>query len=270
MSTVRDEGIVLRQHKLGEADHIVTFFCRRGGKVRAVAKGVRRTGSKFGARLEPGSHVDLQLYAGRSLGIVTQAESLHPYGAQIVDDYPRYTSMIAILEATERIVAEEGESSLRMYLLLIGALRSLAEKQKPSRLVFDAFLIRAMSVAGWEPSLLECARCGTPGPHRRYSVATGGTTCTSCAVPKAVTIQEQTPAHLLALLQGDWDEALCSAERVRRESGGVLAAHLQWHLERSLRSLPYVERDGAPVRLPMPEPSPYDDLEPELFTELTR
>ncbi|WP_134324590.1 DNA repair protein RecO [Cumulibacter soli] len=264
MTTVRDEGVVLRLHKLGEADRIVTLLTRRGGVVRAVAKGVRRTGSKFGARLEPGSHVDLQLYAGRSLGIVTQAESLHHFGAQVVDDYPRYTTMQAILEASERLAGEEGAASLRLYLLLVGALRSLGQKERSAQLVLDAFLVRAMSVAGWEPALNECARCADPGPHRRYSVESGGTTCTSCAVPRAVTIQRETPAHLNALLCGDWELAESSERRVQRESSGVLAAHLQWHLERALRSLPLVERD-RPATLTA---SPYDDIDPDLFDGL--
>ena len=69
----RDEGVVLRTHKLGEADRIITLLTRQHGKVRAVAKGVRRTASKFGARLEPFMVVDVQLYEGRSLDIVTQA-----------------------------------------------------------------------------------------------------------------------------------------------------------------------------------------------------
>ncbi|MEB0015130.1 DNA repair protein RecO, partial [Glaciimonas sp. Cout2] len=79
----RDEAVVLRTHKLGEADRIVTMLTRQHGKVRAVAKGVRRTASKFGARLEPFMVADVQLYEGRSLDIVTQAESIGSYGALI-------------------------------------------------------------------------------------------------------------------------------------------------------------------------------------------
>ena len=81
MPVYRDSAVVLRVTKLGEADRIVTLLTRREGRVRAVAKGVRRTKSKFGGRLEPFSHVDLQLYAGRNLDIVTQAETLDPFGA---------------------------------------------------------------------------------------------------------------------------------------------------------------------------------------------
>ena len=96
MPLYRDEAVVLRVHKLGEADRIVTMLTRRHGRVRAVGKGVRRTTSRFGARLEPGSHIDVQLHSGRSLDIVTQIESLGAYGAALAGDYPRWTAACAI------------------------------------------------------------------------------------------------------------------------------------------------------------------------------
>ena len=86
MPTYRDEGVVLRTHKLGEADRIVTLLTKSHGKVRAVAKGVRRTSSKFGARLEPFMVADIQFYEGRSLDTIQQAETIAAYGADIVDD----------------------------------------------------------------------------------------------------------------------------------------------------------------------------------------
>ena len=98
MPTYRDEAVVLRTHKLGEADRILTMLSRRHGKVRAVAKGVRRTSSKFGARLEPFMVADVQMYKGRSLDIVQQAESLGAYGADIATDYDRYTAASAMSE----------------------------------------------------------------------------------------------------------------------------------------------------------------------------
>ena len=77
MALYRDEGVVLRVQKLGEADRIVTVLTRTHGRVRAVAKGVRRTRSRFGASVEPFSHVDLQLWEGKGgLDVVTQADSL--------------------------------------------------------------------------------------------------------------------------------------------------------------------------------------------------
>jgi DNA repair protein RecO (recombination protein O) len=237
----RDEGVVLRTQKLGEADRIVTVLTRRQGKVRAVAKGVRRTKSKFGARLEPFSHVDLQLYTGRNLDIVSQAESIRSYGQAIVGDYSAYTAGTAVLETADRLTAEEKEPSLRLFLLVIGALRSLAEHSHPAPLVLDA-LLRAMSVAGWEPALSGCARCGEEGPHRHFSVPAGGVVCPPCrpagsAMPSPVTI-----ALLDALLTGDWAAAEASEGGNRREGSGLVAALLQWHLERGLRSLPLVDR----------------------------
>ena len=84
MRLYRDRAVVLRQHKLGEADRIVTLLTRDHGLVRAVAKGVRRTRSKFGARLEPFAHIDVQLHPGRNLDIVTQVVSLDAFTTDIV------------------------------------------------------------------------------------------------------------------------------------------------------------------------------------------
>jgi len=245
----RDEGVVLRVQKLGEADRIVTVLTRTHGRVRAVAKGVRRTRSRFGASVEPFSHVDLQLWEGRgSLEVVTQADSLMSYGEQLVTDYGRYTAGTAVLETAERLTAEEREPALRLFLLVIGALRALVGGGRdalPARdpgLVLDAFLLRAMTVAGYAPALQDCARCGAPGPHRAFSIPSGGTVCPACRPAGSPSPAPATLALMTDLLQGSWEPAEASDARTRREAGGLVAAHLQWHLERGLRSLPLVER----------------------------
>jgi len=153
----RDDGIVLRTQKLGEADRIVTVLARRTGRIRAVGKGVRRTKSRFGARLEPFTHVDLQLYTGRSLDVITQAETVRSYGEPLSADYPRYTSGVAMLETAERFTPVEKEPALRQFLLLIGGLRALSEGAHDPRLVLDAFLLRSLAIAGYTPALSECA-----------------------------------------------------------------------------------------------------------------
>ena len=245
MALYRDEGVVLRVHKLGEADRIVTVLTRRHGRVRAVAKGVRRTRSKFGATVEPFSHVDLQLWEGRSgLDVVTQAESLTAYGEGIVSDYGRHTTGTAVLETAERLTAEEREPALRLFLLVVGALRALTghEPERDPGLVLDAFLLRAMTVAGYAPALEECAGCGTPGPHRAFSVPAGGSVCPACRPAGAASPSPTALALMTDLLRGEWDPAEASDGRTRREASGLVAAHLQWHLERGLRSLPLVER----------------------------
>jgi DNA repair protein RecO (recombination protein O) len=244
VSLYRDEGVVLRVQKLGEADRIVTLLTRRTGRVRAVAKGVRRTRSRFGATVEPGSHVDLQLYAGRSLDVVQQAETITPYGALLVDDYPRWTSASAVLETAERLTAEEREPSLRLFLLVVGALRALAgpDVRRDPSLVLDAFLLRAMTVAGYAPALWDCARCGAAGPHGSFHVQAGGVVCAACRPAGSASPPPAALALMTDLLEGDWDGAEGSDARARREASGLVAAHLQWHLERGLRSLPLVER----------------------------
>src|SRR5436305_11950783 len=148
MPLYRDEAVVLRTQKLGEADRIVTLLSHRHGRVRAVAKGVRRTGSRFGARVEPFTQVDLQLYEGRSLDTVTQAETIAPYGERIACDYARYTAGTAVLETAERLTAEEREPALRLYLLVVGALRALADEAPTPPRVLDAFILRALAIAG--------------------------------------------------------------------------------------------------------------------------
>lgn len=242
MSLYRDTGVVLRVHKLGEADRIITLLTRRFGKVRAVAKGVRRTTSRFGARVEPFCHVDVQLHTGRTLDVITQVQTLDAFGVHIVDDYQRYTAGCAVLETVDRLAAEEGEPVLRLYLLVTGALRALSGRERDPSLVLDAFLLRAMSYAGWAPALSECARCGEAGPHAAFNVQGGGAMCVNCRPTGSARPAQQTLPLLEALMHGDWPAAERTTEQVRREGSGLVAAHLQWHLERQLRSLPLVER----------------------------
>lgn len=242
MSLYRDEGIVLRAQKLGEADRIVTLLTRQHGKVRAVAKGVRRTSSKFGSRLEPFMLVDAQLYTGRSLDIVTQVETIAPFGRPICADYALYTSGTAMLETAERLVEAEQEPAVQQYTLLVAAVRSLAEGAHAPGLVLDAYLLRALAVAGWAPSFADCARCGAPGPHRSFAVASGGAVCAACRPPGATSPAPETFVLLAALLSGAWEVAEASTDRHRREANGLVAAFAQFHLERGLRSLRMVER----------------------------
>jgi DNA repair protein RecO (recombination protein O) len=269
----RDDGVVLRTQKLGEADRIITLLCRQNGRVRAVAKGVRRTKSRFGARLEPFTHVDLMIHPGRSLDVITQAEVIRAYGSPLAADYPKYTAGAAMLETAERLTPVEKEPAIRQFLLLIGGLRALGEADVPvpdpdsphrstdgagsagqsptatsgaaldPRLVLDAYLLRSLAVAGYAPALAECARCGTADRRlSAFAVGAGGMVCESCRPPGAASPSPETIALMQALLRGDWDSAMRSERRHRVECSGLVAAYLQWHLEHSIRSLRHVER----------------------------
>jgi DNA repair protein RecO (recombination protein O) len=240
----RDEAIVIRTQKLGEADRIITLFTREHGQVRAVAKGVRRTKSKFGARLEPGSLVDIQLYVGKTFDIVTQVESLENFGDDLAADYQKWTIASTLLEAAERFTANEGEPALQQFLLLVGALKALAYESHDPSLILDAYLLRSLSIAGYAPSMTICSRCEAPGPHKYFSLVGGGSVCIDCKPSASATPSSETLKLMSDLLTGNWESADQSEVKNRREASGLVAAYLQWHLERELRSLPMVERAG--------------------------
>jgi DNA repair protein RecO (recombination protein O) len=238
----RDEAVVLRTHKLGEADRIITLLTRQHGRVRAVAKGVRRTTSKFGSRLEPFTHVDLQLAEGRTFDVVTQADTRQPFAAGLGGDYQRYTAGTAMLETADRLVPEEKEPAVQQFLLLIGGLRAMTAGEHGPGQVLDSYLLRALSVAGYAPSFETCAHCGRPGPHRWFNPGMGGMLCTTCRIPGSASPAAETIVVLGALLAGDWPVVAAAEPRHLKEASGLVAAFLAWHLERSLRSLAYVER----------------------------
>ncbi len=150
-----------------------------------------------------------------------------------------------MLETADRLVAEEGEPALRVYLLVVGAIRALSGRERDPSLVLDAFFLRAMTHAGWAPAINDCARCAAPGPHPAFNVAAGGAVCPACRPPGSVTPSRETFVLLDALLHGEWHIADAATPVTRRDTSGLVAAHLQWHMERQLRSLPLVERRAA-------------------------
>ena len=152
----RDTAVVLRTYKLGEADRIVVLLTAENGKVRAVAKGVRKTMSRFGARLEPMSHVRLLLYRGRELDIVSQAESVEPLSPMLVN-LDRASQGMAVLEAADQLALER-EPNEALYRMVIGALRTIADRQSP--LVVSAFYWKLLAAEGLGPELDACVRCG--------------------------------------------------------------------------------------------------------------
>ena len=242
MPSYRAEAIVLRTHKLGEADRIITFLTRERGKIRAVAKGVRRTKSKFGARLEPFSRVDLLMHEGKNLDIITQAESLNAYGQELAIDYTLWTAGQTMLETADRLASEESVAAEAQYLLLVGALRTLVSGEHVSTLVLDAYLLRALSLAGYSPSLAACIICGSAGIQPFFHVPSGGALCFDHRVPGSVAPKTESIELMQALLVGDWIRADQSTTASQNEVSGIVAAYTQWHLDKSLRSLPLVDR----------------------------
>ncbi|WFN91139.1 DNA repair protein RecO [Arcanobacterium wilhelmae] len=242
VKTYRVHAIVLRHQDLGEADRIVTLFTRERGIVRAVAKGVRRTKSRFGARLEPFSLVDLQLYEGRSLDVVTQAESIHQFGRKIVASYEAYTSASAMVEVTERLLPAEGEPDAELFRLLHGALAAVASGDRAPDLLMNSYIVRALAHAGWELAIFECAKCAIEGPHEAFNVYAGGAVCDDCRPAGSATPSVETWQLLAALSVGDWRIATQADESARKAAAGLIAAYAQFQIERSVRSLKLANR----------------------------
>jgi DNA repair protein RecO (recombination protein O) len=233
----RDEGVVLRTYKLGEADRIVVLFTRGHGKVRSVAKGVRKTKSKFGSRLEPISHVALQLYEGRELDIVTQVESLDHFRA-IRDDLDRIARASSMLEVVDQMV-QEGGPNPRLYQMLIGALRALAEHNGP--LVLPAFFWKLLALEGYLPILDACAECGATEPLVAFDFEAGGVLCADHRRGTAIT--PEALALMRRILGGQLGSALNEPESPATHEVDHLATRaVEHHLERQLRSITVLDR----------------------------
>jgi DNA repair protein RecO (recombination protein O) len=234
----RDEGVVLRTIKLGEADRIVTIFTQGHGKVRAVAKGVRKTTSKFGARLEPTRCVALQCYRGRELDVVTQAETLEAHRA-LREEYALLTHAVPMLEAVDQI-AQEREPNPALYRMLTGALRTLAERR--SQLVTSAFFWKLLSLEGFHPVLDDCARCGAAQGDDdarlvAFDLEEGGALCCGCARGSGRPVSPDALALLRRMLNGGLNGVLAeppNAATHEVEHLGIRA--LEHHAERRLRS----------------------------------
>ena len=228
----RDEGVVLRTYKLGEADRIVVLLTRGRGKVRAVAKGVRKTKSKFGARLEPTSHVAVQLYEGRELDIVTQAESIDQFRA-VRADLDRIARASTMLETADQL-AQQGEVYPRLYQMLVGALRTLEGSESP--LVVPAFLLKVLALEGYRPEVERCVQCGDGGPLVAFDDGSGGLLCRSCR--RGTAVSPEAVALLQRILGGRLNEALAEPPSPAAHEVDHLATRsVEHHLERRLRSV---------------------------------
>jgi DNA repair protein RecO (recombination protein O) len=225
----KDEAVVLRTMRLGEADRIVTFVGRGQGKIRAVAKGVRKTKSRFGGRLEPFTQVSLVMWRGRSdLDIVTQADAVES-NRSVREDLDRFALGQVMLEAVDRVVQEK-EAAPRVFNLLVEGLRGLGVSGSP--LVLAWFLLRLSSVAGFGPSLSDCTECGAPATW--FSPGQGGAVCAQCRSAEAAPVAPGVLKLLNDLLvEGAWmktdPEIVAAATKLAR-------TYTEYHLERRLRA----------------------------------
>ena len=189
MPLYQDEGVVLRTVKLGEADRIVTLLTRDHGKIRAVAKGVRRTKSRFGGRLEPFMRVLLLIAEGRSLDVISQAESVSAYARDICTDFQAYTAANVICETADKLV--------------------VTKHAHEAAAIGDSYVMRALAIAGWTPRLRACVVCGDPISADRtwfFSISAGGLMCSTDHIRESFDVSWNAICQLQALVDGDWGE----------------------------------------------------------------
>ncbi len=232
MSLYRCDGIVLRTYKLGEADRIISVLSNTNGKVRGVAKGVRKTKSRIGARLEPTSHVALLLYHGRGdLDTISQADSIEQF-KEIRQDLDRITHATAMLEAVD-LICVEGQTDQRLFDMLLGALRQL--NKQDSALLVPAFFWKLLAHEGYEPSLNACVRCGSPEELVGFDPAAGGTTCRACTIGSRVSFEAL--ELMREILGGRLSRALQEpASAATHEVDRLATVSLEHQLERRLKA----------------------------------
>lgn len=233
MALRRDQGIVLRGYPFGEADKVVVLLSPNHGKVRAVAKGVRKTKSRFGGRLEPFTHVDVLLYEGRNLDTITQVSVVEPF-AHLRLDLDRVLTAGTMVEAIDA-VAQEGHGSHRQFLLLQRGLRALERGPVHPDLV-ASYLLKLAAVVGVAPALEECAECGSPEDLLRFSLASGGAVCRRCSPDAGVKLRRGLTSHLAVLAAAEFSD-LPPPGDLSRDAIGLTRRFVEYHLERRLESL---------------------------------
>ncbi|HEV8065724.1 MAG TPA: DNA repair protein RecO [Acidimicrobiales bacterium] len=231
MATFKDEGVVLRTMRLGEADRIITLATPAHGKVRAVAKGVRKPKSKLSGRLEPMTYVSMMCWKGRELDIIQQVEVID-YFRPIREDLDRMPQAFTMLESIEQL-AVEGREMEEEFRLLVRALRTLAEAG--SAVMLGAFLWKLLATEGVAPVVDRCTTCGQDAPLVAFDPAVGGFLCKSCR--SGIPVLGDTVALVRQILGGQLKLALAAPpSRATAEVERLATAAAEYHFDRRLRS----------------------------------
>lgn len=237
MNVYRDNAVVLRTYKLGESDRIVVLLTADHGKVRAVAKGVRKTRSRLGSRLEPLSQVSVLLNKGRQLDVVSQVDTIVT-GSGLRSSLDKMTQGIAMLEAVDQLTIDR-EPVPHIYTMLSGALTSLSNDSSP--LIVAAFFLKLLGAEGLAPQLDECVNCGETSDLVAFDPLVGGVQCRNCRTgpglsPVALDLMRR-------VLGGRLVSALAEAESPGTHEVTQIATRMvEIHCERRLKSVGMFER----------------------------
>ncbi len=227
----RLEAVVLRRRDLGETDRILTLFTREAGKVRAVAKGVRRPQSRLAGHLDLFVRTSVLLAQGRELDIVTQAQLVESFSGLRQDAW-RVGWAGYLADLTDRATADE-DPHPALYDLLVECLRLLATQGDPFPIV-RRFEMRLLVLLGYRPELYACPRCGNrlmPG-RLAFVPDLGGVVCATCSmdVPGEIPVSVGAVKALRLLLADQWQEL------ERRPLGAQLRGQIEAALQAALRA----------------------------------
>jgi DNA repair protein RecO (recombination protein O) len=238
MALYNDQGIVLRSYSFGEADKIVILLSPNRGKLRTVAKGVRKTKSRFGGRLETLAHVDQVLYEGKNLDMITQVSIIEAY-PNLREDLDRVVAAGTMIEIAD-VVAQEEQPARRLFLLLQRGLRALDGGGSHPDLV-TAYLLKAAEIVGVAPALSHCAGCGVEEGLTRFSFAAGGVLCDRCRTPGSYALRPGVIDYLAVLVGSDLAELPEPDLSMSREAMGISRRFMEYHLERKLDSMTLID-----------------------------
>ena len=241
----KTEAVVLRQIPLGEADRILTLYTPDMGKVRAVAKGVRRPKSRLGGHLELLNHVSVSLSHGRNLDVVSEVQVIQSFKG-LREDLQRVSRAIYVAELVDGFSAEQS-SNYALYQLLLGALAWL-ERSGHSDLTLRSFEMRLLDESGYRPELYRCVDCRRtlePGDHL-FSCTNGGVQCPACRVTssEAMTPLSLNAMKVLRFLQREGENArvarLKVSPRALSEIERLLRTYIRYLMERELKSAEFL------------------------------
>lgn len=237
MTNYRDVAVVLRTYRLGESDRIVVLLTESHGKVRAVAKGVRKTRSRLGSRLEPLSIVSVMLHKGRELDVVSQVEALDTASA-LRANLDKMTQGLAMLEAVDQMTIDR-EPVPHIHRMLTGALGALG--RDGSALVVAAFYLKLLAAEGFAPELDQCVSCGGSDGLVAFDISGGGVQCRSCRT--GVAISAGAIGLMRRILGGQLAAALAEPESpITHEVTHLATAAIERQSERRLKSVGMFER----------------------------
>jgi DNA repair protein RecO (recombination protein O) len=242
----KDIAIVLRTQPLGEADRIIILLTRERGIVHAVAKGIRRSSSKFGARLEPFMLIDVSLVAGKNLETVSQVQTRRAYTSSIMGDYSAYLTGLALVEITEQLSVYDAETYTESFNLLAGALSAIARNVHQPIDVLNSFISRMMRLSGWDIQVYQCSVCGRQEDINYFSASSSGI-CTSCASmvgEKLLAFSDDVKSYIDDVSSGRWEQVDSQIQQsIKLRSLELLTRYLQWHVEKPIRSIEVALKD---------------------------